>query len=438
MIDSIRSLLRKVTITLGEKKKLDYKWIIVLCSFAMVFTTLGFCSSNKGLYLSAITEALDIKRSLFSINDSVRYISTALVNLAFGLLISKFGARKMIGAGFVSLIVSVLIYAYATNILLFYAGGMFLGVGLSWTTTTMVGYVVNRWCKEHKGTIMGAILCANGLGGALAAQIVTPIIYEQGNAFGYQNAYKLVAIILLVVGIVVVALFRDAPGLTPSKNAKKPKKPIWNGITFSEAIRKPYFYCAAVCIFLTGAALQGVTGISSAHFSDVGIDAGYIATTVSIHSLVLAGAKFLTGFLHDKLGLRVTLVYCHIAGIIAFICLALSAPTAGGKVLAMIYSIFSSLALPLETIMLPLITGDIFGQISYAKMLGVFVSVNTAGYAVGAPLTNLVFDIFGSYAPVLYVLSAVLVVTMVGFLVILKIVDKERAAIEAKLAEETV
>jgi MFS family permease len=403
-----------------------------------VFTALGFCSSNKGLYLSAITEALGIKRSLFSINDSIRYISSSLVNLAFGVLISKFGARKLIGAGFVSLIISTLIYAYAENIFLFYAGGMFLGIGLCWTTTTMVGYVVNRWCKEHKGTIMGLILCSNGLGGALAAQIVTPIIYDQSTSFGYRNAYKLVAVILLVVGIVVVSLFRDAPGLTPSKEAKKPQKPVWNGVTFAEAIRKPYFYGAALCIFLTGASLQGVTGISSAHLSDVGIDAAYLATTVSVHSLVLAGAKFLTGFLHDKLGLRITMVYCYIAGVIAFVCLALSNPTASGRTLAMVYSIFSSLALPLETIMLPLITGDIFGQASYAKMLGLFVSVNTAGYAVGAPLTNVVFDIFGSYAPVLYVLSGVLVIAMIAFLVILKVVDKEKKAIEAKLAEEAV
>ena len=414
---------------LKDKKKLDYKWVIVACGFLMVFTTLGFCSSNKGLYLSAITDALNIKRSLFSINDSVRYISTALINLAFGILISKFGARKMIAAGFLSLIASTLIYAYAESIPVFYLGGMFLGIGLSWTTTTMVGYVVNRWCKEHKGTIMGAILCANGLGGALAAQIVTPIIYS--STFGYRNAYKLVAIILLIVGVVVVTLFRDAPGLAPAKEAKKPKKPVWNGITFAEAVRKPYFYGAAACIFLTGAVLQGASGISAAHLKDVGIDKIYLATTVSVHSLALAGAKFLTGFLHDKFGLRATMIYCYIAGVIAFTSLALAAPTAGGKTLAMVYSVFSSLALPLETIMLPLITGDIFGQVSYAKMLGIFVSVNTAGYAVSAPIANVVFDIFGNYAPMLYTSAALLIIVMVTFLIILRIVDKERAAAEA-------
>ena len=60
----------------------------------------GFCSSSKSLYISAITEALSISRSTFSINDSCRYIATSIVNLFFGVLIGRFGARKLIAAGF--------------------------------------------------------------------------------------------------------------------------------------------------------------------------------------------------------------------------------------------------------------------------------------------------------------------------------------------------
>ena len=71
-----------------------------------------------------------------------------------------------------------------------------LGLGLAWTTTTMVGSIVHRWCPAHAGKIMGQILAANGVGGAVATQIVTPIIYAPGDAFGYRNAYKLVALIL--------------------------------------------------------------------------------------------------------------------------------------------------------------------------------------------------------------------------------------------------
>ena len=68
-----------------------YRWVIVAASFLMVFVCLGFCSSSKSLYLAAITEALGIKRSLFSINDSCRYIATAVVNLFFGALCATIG-----------------------------------------------------------------------------------------------------------------------------------------------------------------------------------------------------------------------------------------------------------------------------------------------------------------------------------------------------------
>lgn len=407
-----------------------YRWVIVAAMFVMVFVCLGFCSSNKGVYLSAITKALDIKRSLFSVNDSCRYITTAVVNLFFGALIAKFGARKLIVAGFASLIVSALLYATASNIFVFYLGGCFLGMGLSWTTTTMVGYVVNCWCKEHKGTIMGAVLAANGLGGALAAQIVTPIIYEEGNLFGYRNAYLLVAAILLVVGIAVVALIRDVPkGMEGEIPKKKAKGTAWAGISYQAAMKKPYFYAAAACIFLTGAALQGVNGISAAHMTDRGLDAGYMATVMSAHSLTLAGAKFLTGFIHDRIGLRKTMLFCQAASVVAFVALALTEPSSSGMALAMVYGVTSSLALPLETIMLPLIAGDLFGQMSFAKMMGIFVSVNTAGYALGAPIANLIFDAIGSYTPVLIGLAVIMLVVTLVFQRVLTAAEKEREAI---------
>ena len=156
-----------------------YRWVIVAASFLMVFVCLGFCSSSKSLYLAAITEALGIKRSLFSINDSCRYIATAVVNLFFGALCARFGRKRLIAAGFACLIASMLLYAYAPNIYLFYLGGVLLGLGLAWTTTTMVGSIVHRWCPAHAGKIMGLILAANGVGAAVATQIVTPIIYAR-------------------------------------------------------------------------------------------------------------------------------------------------------------------------------------------------------------------------------------------------------------------
>ena len=98
-----------------QKKRLDYKWVIIAACFVMVFTTLGFCSSTKRLFLGPMTEALGIARSIYSINDSCRYITTSVVNLFFGALVAKFGLRRLIGFGFLSLIGSMLMYSVAYN-----------------------------------------------------------------------------------------------------------------------------------------------------------------------------------------------------------------------------------------------------------------------------------------------------------------------------------
>lgn len=412
--------------TLEQKNKVAKVTVVAAC-ICMIFVCLGFCSSNKSLYLTAITEALGIKRSLFSMSDSCRFIATAFVNLFFGTLIHKFGAKKLVGAGFLCLITSVLIYAYAENVAVFCIGGCFLGIGLAWTTTTMTSYLVNRWFKENRGTMSGLILCANGLGGALAAQIVTPIIYENGNPFGYRNAYHLVATLLLIVGIFVVLFIREPSGQTPADAGKKKARgKSWTGITFSEAIRKPYFYGAAVCVFLTGMILQGITGISGAHFSDVGMDKSFVATVLSIHSIVLCGSKFLAGFSYDKLGLRVSLLICELCGVLSFAAMALAGTGAFGMGCAVVWSAFSALALPLETVMVPLIAADLFGEKDFSKMVGIFVSMNTAGYALGTPIFNLVYDISGSYLPVFCAITPIMLGIAASFHFIIKAAGKIR------------
>lgn len=397
------------------KKKLDYTWVIIGACILMVFTTLGFCSSTKGLYLKPITEVMGIGRGVYSLNDTCRFVSTAVINIFFGALIGRFGARKLIGAGFIALILACVTYAFATSFIVFCIGGLLLGLGLAWTTTTVVGSVVNKWCKEKKGTVMGIILAANGLGGALATQIVKPIIYQEGNKFGYKNAYLLTALILLVVGTLIVTVFRDnpktpqTPKQTESVKREKKRGADWGGIDYKKGIRKPYFYVAAICIFFSGFVLQGITGISVAHMSDMGLDEGYVASVMSIHWIALSIFKFLTGISYDKFGLRVTTTICTVMTVVVMVVLMLITNSPAGKMLALAYCIFAAMALPLETIMLPIFASDLFGQKSVNKFMGLFVSVNTAGYAVGAPVVNLSFDVFGNYTVAL-VASAVIMI----------------------------
>lgn len=419
-----------------KEKRIEYKWIVAAACFLMVFTGLGFCSGTKSLFLKSVSDALTGgDRTLVSLNDSFRFITTAVLNLFFGTMVAKMGTKKMIAAGFGALIASCLVYSFAPNVFVFWIGGVLLGVGLSWSSTTMVGYVIGNWFKENRGTVMGFVLAGNGVGGALATQIVTPMIHDANfGGFGYRNAYRLMALILAVVAVAVLVFVKEAPEgaekKAPAKGKKKPSRAAaWVGMEFGEATKKGYFFVAMACVFFTGFCLQAVNGVASAHLEDVGMDVKFIATAVSLHALALTVAKIVAGISFDKFGLRATLLMGHAIAAISIFMLAMVTGT--GYVLAGAYEILVSFALPLETIMLPLIAADMFGEKAYAKMMGLTVSINTAGYALGGPVANWFRDTVGTYKGALLGMSALMLVILVVFQFALVRAGKDRKRIVA-------
>lgn len=418
------------------KRKFEYRWVIIAVCFLIEFAVLGYCSSNKGLYIGAIADAnFGGDRFLLSFNDTLRYLISSLVNFFFGTLIIKLGARKMTALGFLSLIAAFLCYAYADTLLLFYIGGAFLGMGLALTTSAMVSFVIRNWVTTNTGSVLGFVMAANGLGSALSAQIVTPLI--ESGTYGYRNAYKLSVLVLIIVGIISVIFLREKPkgstAVVPAKHKKRPSGD-WEGLEFSDAIKRPYFIPACIGIFLTGMILSGINGVAPAMLKDdIGLNPGYVATVVTVHSLALMFFKFLTGVIFDRKGLRWMLTICQAAAIVVYICLAKVDNSPAGMALAMFYGIFSSLALPMETIGVSLVTGDLFGNKPFNRMLGLMTALNHLGYAVGCPVMNLGWKLSGgTYVPVILGGAALMVLVLIGYQFLITAAHKDRKSVKTQ------
>lgn len=413
------------------KQKRSYVIIVAAICFLIEFLALGFCSGTKKLFLGPITSALGFERSLFGFNDTCRYVFTAGIALFFGPLVNRFGTKKLILAGFVSLILSMTCYAAAANIFVFYVGGCLLGIGLGLTTSTMVTAIIRAWCKgPHTGKILGLVLGANGIGGATATMLLSPIIAS--STFGYRKAYAIIIPLLAITGLLAFVFLSDPSdgAIVPKK--KKSKGQSWVGLDYSVVRTKPFFYAALVGVFLTGMMLQGASGIDKAHMIDIGLDEAYVTGILSIGMLTLTCAKFLTGALYDKFGLRVSMLFCDVLAVVAMLTLAVAAPSPLGNIFALIHCVCSPLALPLETVMLSLITNDMFGDASFNKVLGIVTAANYAGFAVCSPLVNLCYDITGTYVPVLYGFAIMMAVVAIIFQFAITAAHKERKALAAQ------
>lgn len=423
-----------------QVKKLDYKWIILISCFLMEFICLGFCSSNPGLYTGAVTEALNIPRSLYTIGTSIRYVVQVIVALFFGPLIQRFGLKKLVGVGMFSLCGSIITKYLTTNIIHHYIACVLWGLGIVFAGGTMASTVVRRWFHKDIGRFTGIVMSANGIGGAVAAQIVSPLI-NNGETFGYRKAYMLSAVISLAVSVVVLLLMRENPADGPVVNEpakKKVRGQAWTGMEFSEAKKKPYFYLTFAMILLTGISLQSVGTISVVYMEDLGFDAGFIATAATVSSLVLTFAKIFMGFTYDKRGLRFTLLMCEIAVIIAFFLKATLQNSAVGMVCAMTATILSAFAQPIETVMIPLISNDLFGTASYTKVLGIFYAANSLGLCVGSPLCDIYRDLSGgSYVSCYWFFTILMIVVTVGFQFVIRAAHKDRQRI-LEASEQTI
>lgn len=418
------------------KKRLDYKWVILGACFMMEFVCLGFCSSNPGLYTNAVTEALNIPRSLYSIGISIRYVVQVVVAFFFGAMIQRFGHKKLVALGLFSLCASMLARCYAANVIHHYIGCALWGLGIVLSGGTMASAVVRQWFHEDIGKYTGIVMSANGIGGAIAAQIISPII-NNGEVFGYRKAYLLSVAISLTITIVVLILLRNNPaqGSAAGTGKKKARGQIWAGIDYAQVKRKPYFYLIFAMVFLTGISLQSVGSINIVYLQDLGFDAKFVAATATVSSLALTVAKITTGLTYDKKGLRFTLLMCQGCMIVGFLINANLKCTTLGMVLAMTATVLTHLAMPLETVMIPLISNDLFGTASYNKVLGIFMAANSLGLCLGSPLCDIYRDLTGgSYVSCYWFFAVLMLIVIIGFQLVINAASKEKEKVLAATA----
>ena len=403
----------------------------------MEFLCLGFCSSNVGLYTKAVTEALNIKRSVYSLGNSIRYVAQVLTALYFGNLVHRFGIKKLVALGLASLTGSVVARALATEFYHLYIGSVLWGVGIVLVGGNMAGTIVRRWFHKDVGRYTGVVMSANGIGGAIAAQIISPLI-NNGETFGYRKAYWLSAIIAMAISVFVLIFLREQPAEGPAiqetVKKKTPKRAIWEGLPYETIRKKPYFYAAAAMVFITGISLQSIGSISVVYMTDLGFSAEYIATSATVSSLCLTCTKVLVGMSYDKKGLRFTLLMCQICAMAAFVIKAVLVHSTVGMVLAMTAAVLSTVSLPLETVMIPLLTGDLFGSASYNKVLGVMVAMNSLGLCLGSPLGDLYYDSFGTYKPCFWFFTGLLLAVAIGFQIVIRMANKDKEALLAEKA----
>ncbi len=153
------------------------------------------------------------------------------------------------------------------------------------------------------------------------------------------------------------------------------------------------FWVFLAFVFSLSLVSGGIHLCIPAYLADLGYAQNLIALIYSAVAIALIIGKMGFGILFDKLGAKAGLVFLGTVYTIAIVLLI----SAGNPVVALIFTLFFGLSVPVTTVGFPFLAGAIFGTKDYVNILGIVNVFYIVGIALGPLVSNLIFDLNHSY-----------------------------------------
>lgn len=410
-----------------------YHWIVAAALFIHLGIYVGFLNA-KSIFILPITEELGISRSSYSL--AVNFLSgltRCLSLMVSGFVFRKIGYRKALGIGMPVAAVGFAVSAFSNDVIGLCVGAVIEGMVFGMCASVTANRIINEWFHRHRGTVWGVLAATTGLGGS-AWSSALPSVMEIS---GWRGAYLLIGGCVLILMVIDWIFLRDKPadmGLQPygegehlpAAKAAMAEAGYFQGCSFAELVRRPVFYVMLVALIVIFTGIYIPNSVLVAHGCDRGLSNDEAASLQSILLLALAAVKILFGWLMDRIGVRKVLLICCICGTVSMIALAGMTDYTQAMVASLIYS----LALPATTLIVPALTIDLFGYHSSVTAIGIFSSLISVGSMAAGPISNIVFDTAGSYAPAFQVAAAALVVMVGVMIVVYRMADADRKKLE--------
>ena len=357
--------------------------LLILSISALILALSLGVRHSFGLYLEPMSQQFGWGREVFALAIAIQNLLWGLAQPITGALADRFGTAKavVIGGALYALGLALMAVSDSPSSL-YLSAGVFIGLGLSGTSFSVLLAAVGRAVPEqHRSFAMG-IAAAAGSFGQFA---MLPLALGLNHNFGWSQALLLLALAIALLLPLGLMLGQKPTTTTQSANAR---------VALAQIKRHSGFWLLALGFFVCGFQVVFIGIHLPAYLVDEGLNASIATTVLALVGLFNIAGTYLAGFLGGRF-CKTTLL-CGLYALRAVVIgLFFYLPTS--EVSAYLFGIAMGL-LWLSTV--PLTNGTVatfFGVANLSMLGGIVFLWHQLGSFLGGWLGGYAYDQTGSY-----------------------------------------
>jgi predicted MFS family arabinose efflux permease len=377
-------------------------WTLVLAA-SLGFSFFSVMLASTGLFMGPLGKEFGWSRTLLSSGPSIATFMTGLLGPFFGMMVDRFGTRRLALPGLVLTMISICAFSLVNGsqaqwLALWIVFGI---VSVSIKSTAWTTAVVGVF-EKSRGLALGLTLA----GTAVAASVVPPLGNFLITEFGWRAAFVWLALgwggITLLVCLLFLFDVRDRAagkrktderaGLAPANTASTIELP---GLTGSEAWRDSALWRLAISNFLVMVLTIGLAIHLFPILTEAGVSRANAAWLTGFGGIAGILGKLVTGVLLDRFRPNwvggITLGAAALA--FALLLYGIRSPT-----LIFVALLVNGYAAGTKIQITGFLTAGYAGMKNFGAIYGVMSSLMALASGLGPLVAGLIYDHFGGYS----------------------------------------
>lgn len=382
-----------------QGSKPHYAWFVMIAYGLMMSGTIGSFSVVGAQWFYPVSSDIGCDLSTLTLYTTIEMICMGVGMPLVGNLVTRVKLPLILTVAVVMEVVATALMAFYSEPWMWYASGVFIGLGLAATSTVTVTPTMGNWFAKKTGFAIGMVWAIQAMYCAVASPLFATVI----EAIGWRTSYFVLAAVsacLALPAVFFVIRYRpEEKGLlpygyeadaAPSSDEAASGAP---GVPARAAFRSaPFFLCIVIVMLCQATACMNA--IFPAYAEIVGLGAVVGGLMVSAASLCDIAFNPIAGATSDKFGPARSMVLWTGITMVSFVVLYFSGSSAVGSCVGAglndaMYAItgvgYSTFAL------------SIFGMRDFEK---IFSRITSCGYLVaslGIPLMMYIYEATGVF-----------------------------------------